>query len=410
MELYKREKYLSKIRPFFNDTNMIKVIVGVRRCGKSCIMQTIAAELCECGVNESNIIYLDLDSKKLRKLQTADELEKLIDKKANNVKGTKYLFIDEVQNIANFEPLINAYRNEGDWSVFITGSNAYLLSGELATKLTGRYLEFEIFTLDFKEYLEMKQMLHKKTDANTDKEFAEYIQLGGLPGAVLYETFDEKRLYIKSVIEEIFAKDIKLRMKIKHVSVFNTVRDYLINNFGATTSITNLLNFFNHQLKVPIKRETLNRYIQILVDAKILYRCQRFDMKSRKSLQREEKYYLADLGFYFALNTDNRINFGPELENVVYLYARSKGYALSVGRIGKLECDFVLRRGASDYSYVQVSRTIADRKTEEREYKPLEKIPDSYPKHLLTMDRLLQKRNGILHENIVDFMLNEKDF
>ena len=466
MEIYRREKYLTKIRPFYNDVSMIKVIVGVRRCGKSCIMQTIATELIEQGVSEKNVVYLDLDSKNFRNLKTSDELEKVIDEKAilaeemtqaqkvaqtqsamqaentTRKKDIKYLFIDEIQNIKDFEPLINAYRNEGDWSIFITGSNAYLLSGELATKLTGRYLEFEIFTLDFKEYLDMKQMFGACTDnkastnissttganinfnietnnnlrfggnlnTNIDNEFATYIQLGGFPGAIFYETFDQKRRYIKSIVEEIFAKDIKFRMKIKHVSVFNTVRDYLINNFGAAACITNLLNFFNNQMKIPIKRETLNRYIQILVDAKILYRCQRFDMKSRKSLQREEKYYLSDLGFYFALNTDNRINFGPELENITYLYARSRDYAVSVGRIGKLECDFVLRKNANEYAYVQVSRTIADEKTEEREYAPLEKIPDNYPKHVLRMDRLLQKRNGITHENIVDFMLGEFEF
>ena len=410
MEIYKREKYLSKIRPFYDDDNMIKVIVGVRRCGKSCIMQAVSDEIVQNGVDERNVIYLDLDSKQFRNVDTPEKLENIIDDRAVGVPGKKYLFIDEVQNVENFEPLINAYRNEGGWSIFVTGSNAYLLSGELATKLTGRYIEFEVFTLDFKEYLEMKEMFKVDIDRNIDNEFATYIQLGGFPGSVCYETDEQKRLYIESVVQEIFTKDIQSRVKIKHVSVFNMLRDYVINNFGATTSITNLLNFFNNQLKVPIKRETVNRYIQVLLDAKIIYKCQRFDMKSRRSLQREEKYYIADLGFYFVLNTDNRINFGPELENVTYLYARSKGYSASIGRIGNLECDFVLRKDFNNYAYVQVSRTIADRRTEDREYASLEKIKDNYPKHLLTMDRLLQKRNGILHENLVDFFLDEKEF
>ena len=410
MEIYKREKYLSKIRPFYDDENMIKVIVGVRRCGKSCIMQAISNEIVENGVDGRNVIYLDLESKQFRNVDTPEKLENIIDDRAVGVPGKKYLFIDEVQNVENFEPLINAYRNEGGWSIFVTGSNAYLLSGELATKLTGRYIEFEVFTLDFKEYIEMKEMFKLEIDRNIDNEFVTYIHLGGFPGSVCYETDEQRRRYIESVVQEIFKKDIKSRVKIKHVSVFNMLRDYVINNFGATTSITNLINYFNNQLKVPIKRETVNRYIQVLLDAKIIYKCQRFDMKSRRSLQREEKYYLADLGFYFALNTDNRINFGPELENVTYLYARSKGYSASIGRIGNLECDFVLRKDFNNYAYVQVSRTIADRRTEDREYASLEKIKDNYPKHLLTMDRLLQKRNGILHENIVDFFLDEKEF
>lgn len=412
MDLYKREKYLGKIRPFFHDEGMIKVIVGVRRCGKSCIMQSIAEELKSSGIPTSNIIYLDLDERKNRKIKTPDQLEALINAAAqgSNETKTKYLFVDEIQNVEDFEPLINSYRTDGGWSIFLTGSNAYLLSGELATKLTGRYLEFEAFTLDFSEYLDMKRMLSYQVDANLDVEFGSYIRTGGFPGSLAYENDDQKRAYVEGIIGEIFEKDIKRRAKVRHISVFNAVRDYLINNYGATTSITNLLNHFNNVEHIPIKRETLNRYIQILVDAKILYRCQRFDMKSRRSLQREEKYYLADLGFYFARNTDNRINYGPALENIVYHAARSKGYAVSVGRIRDLECDFVLRKSHEGYSYVQVAMTIAERSTEDREYASLEKIKDNYPKYLLTMDRLLQRRNGIKHLNIVDFMANDESF
>ena len=412
MQLYKREKYLQKIRPFFHDEGMIKVITGVRRCGKSCIMASIANELEQNGVPACNIVYLDLDKRKNRKVTTPDQLECLIDTSAKDAIATetKYLFIDEVQNVDGFEPLINGYRTEGGWSIFLTGSNAYLLSGELVTKLTGRYLEFEIFTLDFDEYLGMKKMFGRNVDTNLDVEFSSYITVGGFPGCLIYDDDDQKRAYIMGVIEEIFQKDIKRRVKVRHVSVFNAVRDYLINNFGATTSVTNLLDYFNNVEHIPIKRETLNRYIQILIDAKILYRCQRFDMKSRSSLKREEKYYLADLGFYFARNTDNRINYGPALENVVYHAARANGYSVSVGRIGKLECDFVLRKSFEEYSYVQVAMTIAERSTEDREYAPLEKLRDNYPKYLLTMDRLLQFRGGIKHLNIVDFLANDENF
>lgn len=411
MQLFKREKYLKKIRPFYHDEEMIKIIVGVRRCGKSCIMKTIAQEIEDGGVDASNIIYLDLDEKANRKITTPDQLEALIDAAAKGTgPGTKYLFVDEVQNVKDYEPLVNGYRTDGGWSIFLTGSNAYLLSGELVTKLTGRYLEFETFTLDFDEYLGMKKMLGQPVDANLDAEFSNYITVGGFPGCLSYESDDQKRTYIEGIIEEIFEKDVKQRMKIRHTSVFNAVRDYLINNFGATTSISNLVDHFKNVEGIPIKRETLNRYIQILIDAKILYRCQRFDMKSRRSLLREEKYYLADLGFYFARNTDNRINYGPALENIVYHSARAKGYAISVGRIGNLECDFMLRKSSCDYAYVQVAMTIAERSTEEREYASLEKIQDNYPKYLLTMDRLLQKRNGIKHLNIVDFMANNEDF
>ena len=193
-------------------------------------------------------------------------------------------------------------------------------------------------------------------------------------------------------------------------STFNTVQTYIINNFGCTTSLTNILNDLRRNGS-DITRETLNRYIQVLVDAKILYKCERFDLKSRKSISGEQKYYLADLGFYFATNTDNRINYGPVLENIVYIYARSKGYAVSIGRIGKLECDFVLRSRMMQYSYIQVCMTILNsRETEDREYRPLESIPDNYPKYLVTRNDLIQQRNGIIHVNIGPFMGNGSDF
>lgn len=410
MQVYRREKYLKAIRGFYHDEGMIKVIMGVRRCGKSCLMRSIADELVESGVPESAIVFIDLDARGNRSVKTPDKLEALIDSSTPaRAGGTKYLFVDEIQNVEGFEDLINGYRTDGGWSIFITGSNSYLLSGELATKLTGRYLEFDVFTLDFAEYLGMKRFLGKPVNQKLSLEFSEYLALGGFPKAVEYDTEDEKRIYIRNVIQEIFEKDVKRSNKIKNVSVFNAVRDYLINNFGSPTSLKNLLTHFNDAEKVPIKRETLNRYIQILVDAKILYRCSRFDLKSRRSLSRDEKYYLADLGFYFATSTDARISYGPALENITYLYLRSLGYVLSVGRIGKLECDFIARRSFGEYRYIQIAMTIAERSTEDREYRPFEKIRDSYPRYLFTLDPLPQMRDGVRHLNLMEFIAQGDD-
>lgn len=410
MKIYKRELYLSKLRGFYDDAGMIKVLTGVRRSGKSCILQSIADELHQKGVPEERLITINLDAREHRKVRTADQLEALIDGRAASQPGLKYLFIDEVQNVRDFEEVVNGYREDGDWSIFITGSNSYLLSGQLATKLTGRYIEVEVFTLTFPELLGMKRMLGKPIDANLSAEFANYLSEGGFPKAVEYDARADRIAYTTSVISEIIEKDIRQNRKINHVSVFDRVMEYAISNFGAPVSIKNLLAYFNTKEGVPIKRETLNRYLGILVDAKILYPCKRFDLKSKRALAGEQKYYLADLSFYYAVNTDNRINYGPALENITYAYARALGYSASVGKIGKLECDFILRSPENDYAYVQVSRTIADPSTEEREYRALEAIRDAYPKYLLTMDSILQKRNGIRHVNIERFMADWQRF
>lgn len=409
MELYVREKYLKKIRGFYNSNDIIKVITGVRRCGKSTLMRMIANELEAQGISAERILYLDLDQRRYRKIKTADQLEALIASGIHEDEQS-YIFIDEVQNVKGFEEVINGFREDGNCSIFITGSNSYLLSGELVTKLTGRYIEFEMYTLTFEEYEQMKAFYHVQINDNAMIEFQNFILEGGFPRAVLIENLADKRSYTESVVQEIFEKDIRHRVKIRNRESFETVRQYLVNNFGATTSISNLQRDLEKNGQ-KISRKTLTRYIQTLVDAKVLYECNRFDMKSRRSIAGEKKYYLSDLSFYFALNTDNRINFGPVLENIVYFYARSMGSKVSVGRIGKLECDFIMRDAAMNYSYVQVAYTIAmSGETEDREYKPLEMIKDNYPKYVITTDYILQKRNGIQHVNLIDFMKAEKTF
>lgn len=409
MDLYIREKYLKKIRGFYRSNDIIKVITGVRRCGKSTLMKMVSDELEAQGVPAERILYLDLDQRKYRKIKTADQLEELIAAGMDEAEQN-YLFVDEIQNVRGFEEVINGFREDGNCSIFITGSNSYLLSGELATKLTGRYIEFEMYTLTFEEYEQMKAFYHMQISDNPLAELQNYILEGGFPRAVLIDNLEDKRRYTESVVQEIFEKDIRHRVKVRNREGFETVRRYLVNNFGATTSISNLQRDLEKN-GMKITRQTLARYIQALVDAKVLYECNRFDMKSRKSIAGEKKYYLSDLSFYFALNTDNRINYGPVLENIVYLYAKSMDSKVSVGRIGRLECDFIIRDTSMNYAYVQVAYTIAlSKETEDREYKPLEMIRDNYPKYVLTTDYLLQKRNGIRHINLIDFMKAGKSF
>lgn len=406
-KIYKRENYLSKVRGFYKD-DMIKVISGIRRCGKSFFLKSIIQELLENGINEKDIIYIELDKKGYKDIKTSKQLEKVIDEKIID-DDFKYLFIDEIQNVKNFESLINSYREEGNISIFITGSNSYLLSGELVTKLTGRYIEIEMMSLSFYEYVDMKRFLNKNVNENIYLEFEEYIRNGGFPKSLYYDNYDEKITYTSNVIDQIFDKDIKASNKIKDKALFERIEKFIINNFGSVISIKNIYNYLKNEVKVNVDRRTIRRYLDILENAKIIYSCELFDIKSKTVLKGEKKYYLADLSIYFSQNTDNRINYGPVLENVMYAYLKSKNYKLSVGYIGKFECDFIARANYDDYYYIQISKDISNKDTEEREYRPFYMIKELYPRYLFTMDMLLQKRDGINHVNIVDFIYNNKN-
>lgn len=407
-QIYKREDYLKKIRGFYHDT-MIKVITGIRRCGKSYLLKSIIQELKDNGIQDKDIIYIELDKKGYKNIETPEELEKVIDSFIID-NDFKYLFIDEVQNVKGFEKLINAYREDGNYSIFLTGSNSYLLSGELVTKLTGRHIEIEMLPLNFYEYIDMKRFMNKEINYNIYREFEEFIRNGGFPGSLYYDNYEDKLLYTKNVIEQIFNKDIKSNKKIKDRALFEVIQKFVVNNFGSIISVSSICDYLMKNEKKSVDRRTVKNYIEVLEKAKILYPCDLFDIKSKKVLDGEKKYYLADLSIYFALNTDNRLNYGPVLENVLFSYLKSKGYSLSVGRIGKLECDFIVRRGIDEYFYIQVTKNIDDKKTEEREYKPFYEIKEMYPRYLFVLDMILQKNiSGINNVNIVDFIYNKED-
>ena len=405
-KLYRRERYLEKLRPFYHDDDIIKVITGVRRCGKSCLMATVAEELKEGGVPEKDVLYLDLDSKEYRKVTTPAQLESAIDALVGDG-DPKYLFVDEVQNVEGFEGVVNAYRNDGGFSVFLTGSNSYLLSGELATKLTGRYVELEMFTLGFSEHLGMKEFLGLPLEPDA-QEFERWLSFGGFPRALRIEDDAAKDDYVRDVVGQIFEKDIRGRKKIRNRIAFERSMAYAVNNFGATTNLTNIVGYLGNVEGVKVKKQTLSGYLTLLENAKLLYKCPRFDMKSRRSLRGEEKYYLADPAIYRARNTDARVNYGPALENALFTHLLSKGYSVSVGRIGKLECDFIARKGDA-YAYVQVSMTVADAQVERREYAPFGKVRDGWPRFLFTLDPLRSQRDGVRHLNLMEFLKDDAD-
>lgn len=408
--VYPREKYLKKIRPFY-DSDIIKVITGIRRCGKSFILKAIMNELIDRGIPKTQIIYIPLDRRGYKNIKTSEELETKIESMLGDDENY-YLFIDEVQNVFGFESVIHAYAEEG-YSIFLTGSNSYLLSDEISTKLTGRYLNFETFTLDFSEYLEMKRFFKKKIDQDIYVEFEEYILNGGFPKTIEFDDIQARQTYTRGIISEIFEKDVKTRKRISNVPVYERVQSFLLNNYSAPFSLSNLLECLEKE-GYKTKATTVRGYIEDLKKAKIIYECNRFDLKSKKSLRREQKYYLLDLAIYFTMNTDNRLSYGLSLENMVYLYLASQDYQISIGKIGKLECDFITRNTSGDYAYIQVTYTMqgedikATERIKEREYRPFRKIRDGYPRYIVSLDRFRDQQEGVHHINAIDLFLGKE--
>ena len=407
--VYPREKYLSKIRPFYS-SDIIKVITGIRRCGKSCILQAIMNELETSEISPSQIIYIPLDRRGYKSIKTPEALEEKIESLLGN-EDRYYLFIDEVQNVEGFESVIQAYAADG-FSIFLTGSNSYLLSDEISTRLTGRYLNFETYPLDFAEYIAMKQFFKLDTIQDLYAEFEEYILNGGFPKTLEFAEVSVRQTYTRGIIKEIFEKDVKTRKKISNVPVFERVQSFLLNNYAAPFSLNNLIECLKLEGFKALPA-TVRAYIEDLKKAKIVYECNRFDLKSKKALRREQKYYLADLAIYFAMNTDNRLSFGPSLENLVYLYLAGQDYQISIGKIGKLECDFVVRKKQGDYAYIQVAYTLqgedlkASMRIKEREYRPFRQIRDGYPRYIITLDRYCDQQEGVHHINAIDLFLGK---
>ncbi len=406
--IYKRESYLKKIRGFYNDFEMVKVITGIKGCGKSYLLKAIIQELKANGVNDTDIIDIQLDTRENRNINKTEQLDRLLESKIKD-KNFKYIFIDEIQNVRGFETIIEGYRSENNYSIFITGSNSYLLSGELVTKLTGRKIEIEMLPLTFFEYIDMKRFYGKPVSENLNEEFELFIREGGFPGTIKYDNLEDKRTYVENVLSDIFQKDIKKNEKIKSGNLFNNIQKFIVNNFGSMISVGSIKAYYK-SVNINIDARTIERYIGILENAKIIYPCERFDIKSKNVLSGEKKYYLADLSIYYAFNTDNRINYGPVLENVLHNYLVSKGYKLSIGCIGKLEVDFIARYGVEDYYYIQVSKNIDDENTEKREYRPFYEIRDMYPRYLFVLDMIFKRNvDGIKNVNIVKFIANNED-
>jgi len=397
-----REKYLSRIRPFYHDAGMIKVLIGIRRCGKSILMSQIIREIIDTGTDSNNILYIDLDSKPYLSITTTDALGRIIDDALDGIAGKKYLFVDEIQNVKDFEPLINAYRNSGI-SVFITGSNSYLLSGELSTKLTGRYIEFKINTFSFDEIRSYCKA--NNLDFDKDAEFGKYLEYGGYPKRLEYPDAESQSRYVRNVIEETITKDIFGSKKVRNKELMRRILNYVVSTPCAEISTTSISDFLRSE-RISTLPSTVGRYLEIIFASQISSKCERFDIVGKKSLKTLYKSYLADPSIHAQYPQHRtRLKMGMILENIVYNELISREYSVSVGKLRNLEVDFVVSKGRKT-AYVQVTYLMDTEETMEREFRSLLSIHDGFPKYIISMNPIQIDQDGIRMIHLVnDFLL-----
>ena len=400
----KRELYIEKIKPFINK-DIIKVLTGIRRSGKSVMLKLIMEELKQNKIDEKQFININFENLINRELTTADKLHEYILKKASEIKKKCYIFLDEIQEVKDWEKCINSLRvnEEYDFDIYITGSNAKLLSGELSTYLAGRYVEFVIYPFSFKEFLETLKSIQQ--DVSTREAFQKYVKFGGMP--FLYNlAFEEEASlqYLKDIYSSIILKDITQRNKIRDTDLLERVISYLIMNVGNNFSATSISKFFKSENR-KVSVETILNYIKEAEESFLIYRVSRDDLIGKKVLNVNEKYYIADHGMREAILGSNQRDINQIFENIIYLELLRKGYNVRVGKIDNLEVDFVCTKG-NEKIYVQVAYLLASSETIEREFTSLEKIDDNYPKYVISMDEFDMSRNGIIHINIIDFLMN----
>ena len=400
----KRELYIEKIKPFI-DKDIIKVLTGIRRSGKSVMLKLIMEELKQNKIDEKQFININFENLINIELTTADKLHEYILKKASEIKKKCYIFLDEIQEVKDWEKCINSLRvnEEYDFDIYITGSNAKLLSGELSTYLAGRYVEFVIYPFSFKEFLETLKSIQQ--DVSTREAFQKYVKFGGMP--FLYNlAFEEEASlqYLKDIYSSIILKDITQRNKIRDTDLLERVISYLIMNVGNNFSATSISKFFKSENR-KVSVETILNYIKAAEESFLIYRVSRDDLIGKKVLNVNEKYYIADHGMREAILGSNQRDINQIFENIIYLELLRKGYNVRVGKVDNLEVDFVCTKG-NEKIYVQVAYLLASSETIEREFTSLEKIDDNYPKYVISMDEFDMSRNGIIHINIIDFLMN----
>ena len=399
--MIKREQYIRQIRPFFN-SELVKVLTGIRRAGKSVMLDLIREELLAQGVSSTQCILFNFESMSNVNFRAAETLYEEIARRIAAIEGKAYLFLDEIQEVTDWEQCINSCRVDFDCDIYITGSNAKLLSGELATCLGGRYAEFVIYPFSFAEYMEARNQTKGNVDPATG--FTEYLNYGGMPFLTNLPDNPEASLqYLKDLYSSVVLKDVVKRNKIRDVDVLERIITYVMANVGRIFSARSISNYFKSENR-NIAPETILNYIKACTDAYLFYPVKREDLVGKKILTVNEKYYLADHGIREAVYGSNMRDVEQMLENIVCLELLRRGYKVTVGKHGEREIDFIAgKRG--EKLYVQVSYLLASEETVQREFGVYGSVKDNYPKYVVSMDEIDLSRNGIRHMNIRNFLM-----
>lgn len=402
--MIKREMYMRRIRPFIG-TELIKVMTGIRRCGKSVMLELIKCELVESGVSPSQIIFINFEDMSYYRLQTAKALHDEITKRAADIEGKVYLFLDEIQEVKEWEKCVNSFRASLNCDIYITGSNANLLSGELASYLAGRYVEFVIYPFSFAEFMDLYSPI--VSDESIRKGFQQYLLLGGMPYLSNIQYAEEpSKQYLNDLFNSVQLKDVVKRNKIRDVDLLERIIVYVMANVGNTFSATSIAKFLKSEQRI-VAPETILNYIKYCCDAYLFYQVKREDLQGKRILASNEKYYIADHGIREAVYGGNARDINSILENMVYLEILRRGYEVTVGKIGDKELDFACDK-CGEKLYIQVAYLLASEETVAREFGVYNGVRDNFPKYVVSLDEFDMSRNGIKHRNIREFLLMEE--
>ena len=401
--MIKRELYLSKIRPFY-DSDLIKVIVGIRRAGKSTIMMQIIDELKDKNISEEQIIYINFEYKEFSFIRNDDDLYSYIKSFIKN-DSKYYIFLDEIQNVDKWEKTVNSFKAKEKYSIFITGSNSDLLSGELATHIAGRYVSFKIYPFNFFEVCKLKN-IDNNNKYELKEYFDDYIKWGGLPQRFEFKLESQIKTYLSDVYDSIIVKDIINRFEIKDLDLFNRIVEYIVTTSSETFSAETLANYFLGKEERGVAKNTLYNYLEYMVKGNLINKCERYDIRGKRILSGRYKYYLTDLGLGMVKNINKRPQLGAYLENVVYNELLVRGYDVSVGNIQNGEIDFIATKD-NKIEYYQVTYMLSTDDVIEREFGAYKNIDDNYPKYVISTDTFDMSQNGIIHKNIIDWLLNK---